>query len=487
MPFEQFVVDVLNSSGVIQGDGPLSNVISVSVEEALDMAGRVTVIVPAHDERAISLLSVAGVRVRVRIPGMTLRTGIVDTIDVIQSAGPAFQVSGPDLLAELGYPTAGYDRVYDDKDVKTEIIGATGTAASLLEGTGWTQGSVEDYGNATISYDGETRLRALLMLGEQLGRHVRQGSTEQTLDFGTFGADSGYRIINVDGWRDGMQDATNIAYLGAIPQLQDTSADVYNRMFPLGKDRFDMRDATVTSADILVAANGGPVGVETTVAVAISASDTSFTVASVVGLEEGRELWLGDMTDWTQDHEVAVIRSIAGAVVTIHGEFDNAYAIGTDVIQAPQFYVEDAASQATYGVREMCPQFGWIGPVSLTGDVAQQQQAADMLYAATQAHITRYKDAYENYGLPLVLNLPTDLQVGDKVRLVYRGAVGVLGGTLYRDIDDLFYVMRIVRNYEATGRQTASLEIVNVSRPTPNNTSLVLFNLDTLRWIGLGR
>jgi hypothetical protein len=487
MSFEQFVVDVLDLAGTIQGNGPLYNVVSIEIEEILDQAGSVSVTVPAHDERAIELLSATGVKIRPRVAGGTLRTGIVNALEIVPGPGPMFKASGPDLIGELTYLNCGYDRLYDDKDVRTEIIGATGTAASLLESTGWTQGSVEDYGNTTIKYDAETRLRALIMLGEQLGRHIRQGSTEQTLDFGLFGVDSGYRVINVDGWRQGMEDVANASFLGQIPTIQSISADVFNRIFPLGKDRFDMRYATVASTGIKVQANGGPIGVTTTVAVAgITAGDTDFRPATTTGMEEGQELWLGDVTDWTQDHEIVTIESIASPLVNIIGSFDNNYAIGTDVIQAPQFYVEDVASQGTYGVRESAPQFGWIAPVSLTGNLAIQERAADALYAAANdGYLTRYKDEYKNYALPLVLNLPDDLQVGQKIRLTYRGAVGILGGTLFADIDDLFYVMKISRRWESNGRKTASLEITNVSRPTPNNTALVLFNLDTNRWVGL--
>lgn len=566
MSFERITVDVLDNAGAIQGSGPLYNIVSATVEEVLDQAGRISVTVPAHDARAISLLSASNTRLRVHILGAVLHTGIVDNLAIV--GGPNFQASGPDLLAELGYLNCGYDRVYDGKDVLSEIIGATGTATSLLEGTGWTQGSVEDYGLMTIKFDAETRLRAIIMVGEQLGRHIRQGSTEQTLDFGLFGSDSGIRIIDVDAFRDGMEDSDIVAYLGQIPSITSITADVFNRIFPLGKDRFDMRDArkyqidsdnplfgTITDATnatpivitsnghglstsdfvritgvegntaangdwqitrltdntfsldtsvgngaytaggrwekviaaaILVVENGGPIGVATTVAAGVTATDTTVTVADSTGFLTGQELWIGDATDWTLDHEIAIVDSVVGADVHILSEFENSYAIGKDVIQAPQFYVEDAASQATHGVRENCPQFGWIGPVDLSGNLPQQQRAADALYAAASAYLVRYKDEYESYGLPLVLNLPTTLRVGEKVRLVYKGVVGILGGEVFADIDALFYVMKISRKYAANGTQTASLEIANVSRPTPTNTSLVLFNLDSNRWVNLG-
>lgn len=560
----RITVDVTNNAGVIQGGGPLFNVISVEEIETLDEAGKVAIAVPGHDTRAIALLSASNTRIRPKVDGVELRTGIVHQFDPVN-----FQASGLDLIGELGYLTCGYDRAYNDYDVRTEIIGATGTASSLLESTGWTQGSVEDIGKATIKFDGETRLRAILMLAEQLGRHVRQGTSEQTLDFGLFGVDSGIRIQHVDGWRAGMEDSATIAYLGAMPSLVRVTADIYNRIFPLGKDRFDLRYAStyqidvespetgaitnatnatpivitsnlhglstldyvriievegntaangdwqitvltpntfsldgsvgngaytaggrwdkVIEAEILVVENGGPTGVAVTVAVAgITAGDTSFTVSSATGLIEGQELFFGDVTDWTQDHEVAVVFDITGVVITIVNEFENNYAIGVDVIQAPQFYIEDAASQSTHGVRELPPQFGWIGPISLTSEIDVLARAADSLYTAAKAHLIRYKDEYENYSLPSILNFPKTIRVGEKVRLVYRGVVGLLGGEIYVDIDDLFYILSITRRYNANGSDTTSLQIANVSRPAPNNARLTLWNLDQNRWEGLG-
>ncbi|MCK4958038.1 MAG: hypothetical protein KAT00_01530 [Planctomycetes bacterium] len=353
-----------------------------------------------------------------------------------------------------------------------------------------------------------------------------------------------------------------------MPTLTKVTADIFNRIFPLGKDRFDLRyahayqidievpetgaitDATnatpivitsathglstndyvriievegntaangdwqitkigadtfslngsvgngaytaggrwdlIVAAGILVKANGGPTGVETTVAVGIMAGDTTVTVAAATGLAEGEELFFGDIASFIQDHEVAVIESIAGAVVTIIGTFDNDYAIGIDVVQAPQFYIRDAVSGAIHGVREMCPQFGWIGPISLTSEIATLRRAADTLYTAAASHLIRYKSVYTNYALPSVLNFPKTIRVGEKVRLVYKGVVGLLGGEVHVDVDDLFYILSITRRYTGDGKDTTALEIANVSRPTPNNTRLVLMNLDQVRWEGLG-
>jgi len=50
--------------------------------------------------------------------------------------------------------------------------------------------------------------------------------------------------------------------------------------------------------------------------------------------------------------------------------------------------------------------------------------------------------------------------------------------TLLRDDD--FCVMGIRIGLGGVGRQTATLEVTSMSRPTPDNASLMVYNLDTL-------
>lgn len=58
---------VLNSSGVVQGPGPLTNITSVQYRRTLDGVGQATVTMPATDTRAIELLAVRN-RLTVRRP-----------------------------------------------------------------------------------------------------------------------------------------------------------------------------------------------------------------------------------------------------------------------------------------------------------------------------------------------------------------------------------------------------------------------------------
>lgn len=491
MAFELFVVDVL-SGGTIQGSGPLYRILSAEVVTELDKAGQVTVTVPALDTRAIALIATE-LELHIRTKDGIVGRGLLQTWNVNTEANPAYNLTGPDLLGELMYSMTGYNSTYDNKATAAAIIGTTATATSLLGGTGWTQGTVSieaDLTPTTITFEAATRLNALITLCKQIGHHFRQGSTARTLDVSIFGTDSGIRIINPHHMLAAQFESAIMGYISRI-NTSTISADLENKLFPLGKNKFDMRDADPVITDILVQTQFGLQGFATTSDDAVSGAVIPVT-ATTDGtrlFRVGEEIWIGDADDWTDDHEYGIIESIAAGVsITLTTDLENAYASGQDVIQRPQFYVTNAASVASYGTRESCPQFPWIGPADTAVDIAIQEQAATTLYWAAQARMTRYKDPYSAYTISQVLDLPTSLKVGDKVRVTYKGMAGA-GGNVYLDINDDFYVMKITRRWDGSGvggtRGVCALDVANVSRPTPNNLNLLIFNLDNNRWIGL--
>ena len=480
----RFVLDIFDTSGSRLGVGPVLTVKSVSVTEELDKTGSFNFTVPTADSRVQSLLALNRL-VQVRTDdGLVAARGYITkkTLAVSGAGEMLYSVEGQGHLWELAWLTTGYNRVYDDADVKTEIVGTDTTSTSLLGGTGWTQGTVEDYGNTTISFDAQTRFNALLQLARQLGRHVRQSvwGTKQ-IDFGVFGSDSGVRLINVH-----QADHSLSSALFSTIQVSSISADIENRLYPLGQNKFDLRDAPDSCTEIKVATVSGPTGASTTLASAATAGSTTITVSSATNITEDDELWIGDETDWTQDHEIVVVRSISGTTLTVWDQLENSYAAGTTVIRKPQFYVEDTGSQSTYGVREACPQFGWIGPGDSSAEEALQIQAAQTLYLAAQARLTRYSSEYKSYTIGDVVGLGNDdVKPGEKVHLTYRGVVNAFGGTVYEEIDGDFYVLKIARKWTGDGKFVVKLDVANTDRPTPSNAALILFNLDTGRWIGL--
>ena len=491
---ELFAIDVLDSSGNVLGAGPLYNVMSAELTTELDKAGSISVTVPATDSRAIALIS-SGARLRIRNNAGIVGQGLIQTVSINTSDDVStYTFTGLDLLGELNWLTCGYNRMYDNANVETAIIGTTATATSLLGGTSWTAGTISidaDVATTSITFDGDTRLSALISLANQIGHHFRQGSTARTLDFSTFGVASGIHIYNVDMASVAMQDVANNAYIANIG-LETISADIENRILPLGKDKFDLRDASAALTDILVRTDQGPAGYATTSDDAVSGATIPVT-ATTDGtrlFRVGDEVWIGDADDWTADHEYGIIDTVnAGVSIVLTASLENAYAAGADVIQRPQFYIEDAVSQAAYGVREATPQFSWIGFSNTNVDATYQEQAATSLYYAAHARMTRYKDPYAAYMLPDVLDVPTTLQVGDLVALRFKGVTGHTDTTPYVNVSGNYYVIKISRRWSGEGIGGAlgltTLEVANVTRPTPNNEALVIYNLDTNRWLGL--
>lgn len=480
-----FNVDVLDAAGVIQGAGPLVNVSSVEITEELDRAGRVAVMIPATYQRAIDLLA-AECQLRIRVLGSGLvATGLVQELDVVTAREPQFQVAGPDLLGELVYLNTGYRNAFNNQATAAAIIGSHATPQTLLYQTGWTAGTISpSITPTTIEYDGQTILEALITLAEQIGDHFRQGNTARTLDWGVFGSHSGVRITNV--YHALVAQAAGnaaLAYLSGA-QIGTISTELENRIFPLGKDKFDLRDATAASTGILVATNKGPAGAATTLTANLPVGTNPIPVASTTGFTAGEEIFIGTWNSWASNHEVATIQTVGAGSLTLTAATTVTHTSGQDVLQRPQFYVENAASQALYGLREACPSFAWIGPLDTTV-LTDRQRAADVLYAAAQARLLRYQEPYRNYTLNNVYGLPYSLRVGDKVRVVCKGAIAPQGQSYYVDVDEDLYVLKITRKLEANGTQTAALEVASVARPAPNNANLVIYNLDLLRWVGV--
>lgn len=479
----QFDIDVYNAADVLIGPGPLYNIISVTFEEALDLAGRVSVVVPTRDPRVTELVS-NECRVGIRTPDGIVAYGIMQEITQALDAQTT-TISGPDRLGELLYLNTQVARTYDNV-ATANIIGTTGSGTGLLRDTGWTPGTVSpSVTPSTIQFDSQTVLQALIALAKQTGDHFRQGSTARTLDWGVFGVDSGLQFINpIQVSVDQMELNPDLVYINQL-NVGSITADIENRLYPVGQTNFDLRDATNASTGILVRPQRGPLGESTLLVGAHGIGTSTFNVTPGTGTNftAGEEIWIGTANTWTNSHEILTIQSVAANTITTTGVCVNAYTGGEDVIQRALFYIEDGTSQATYGVRENAPQFNWIRPVDETV-AADRQQAADVLYNAAQARLVRYKDAYRTIEIPEVFNAPppASLRVGDKVRVTAR--IADQNDAYALNIDALFYVIKITRTWSGDGKFTASLEVADVSRPSPANVNFILYNLDTNQWMG---
>jgi len=472
----RLVVDVVDNSLALTGPGPLYNVISAEIVEEIDRAGTLSLVVPASDERAFALVGTESL-VRFRSPDGLTAYGRLQQSALTGGSDNKMNrtLSGQDLLGELLFPTTGPTAEYNNVSTAS-IINA------LLASSTFTAGSVSpSVTPTTIVFEGQTVLQALTTLAEQAGDHFRQGSTPRTLEWGVFGGAAVWRFTNVQ--RAPLLSAAplDVSYFDRL-EITEVSGQVENRLFPAGASGFDLRDASSSCTGIKVVAARGNNGAQTTTTAPASAGGQTLTVASATGFVAGKNVWIGTANNWAASHEYAIVSSVVGTTITINVPLVNSYAAGVAVIQDPLFYIEDTASQATYGVRENTPQFQWIGPLS--NAATDLQRAADVLYYAAQARLLRYKTSYQSFSLSGAVNVPVSLRVGQVVRVVYKAAAAPFAVTPFASVDADFYVTRIARHYTADGRYTADITVMDVSRPTPNNERFVIFNLDTLRWVG---
>jgi hypothetical protein len=147
-----------------------------------------------------------------------------------------------------------------------------------------------------------------------------------------------------------------------------------------------------------------------------------------------------------------------------------------------QHFLEHAASIAAYGVIEKMGRFGDIAPLS--NSVADGENAANALYDAAAAWLTRYAVRQDAYRVT-VKKVRTTVRPGDTVRLVYNGIVVRDGAVVnYLDIDGDFWVMECT---ERMGVEGAALDLVlsSIDRHAANGAQVVIGALEELQVDGV--
>jgi hypothetical protein len=475
-------IDLLDSSDNLIGDGPLTNLISVSIAEKLDEIGEVSFSLPATDEKAIAYVGSA-VRARVTAPDGYTATGIIRSRKSTISP-PVLNVSGPDLLAELSALTCGWLAVYNTNagggiygdDINSVVL------VNLLTGSGWSAGSIDaSLGLFYGSFNGESRFSALGMLRKRVGKHIRQGSTARTLDFGSFGTAHGYRLQNVAHILKAQDANANLGIVDALEVLQDRD-EVCNLIIPFGAGEdgnflisggYDwgkvrlvdlLQTGVYTITDIKV--RPGLRGVETTSAA--GSSGTTLNVASTTGFRAGSRIFIGDKTNAdsaaTYKWWATTIASITNSTqMQLSAALAAGLPAGANVISDPQYYLYDATAYAA-NPREATKSFSEIDVPNrkVSGNIAQFVPAAKALYDRAQAYLADHKTARSVYRVTPI-KVPTDLRVGQTVRLDYHGKVTRNGVTQsWLDVAADLYVLSITRTYNADGSTTATLEISDV-------------------------
>jgi hypothetical protein len=478
-------VDLLDVNDHLLGDGPLTNLIDVSVTEKLDEVGSIAFRMPATDDKAIGYVDTA-LGARVTAPDGFTATGLIR--DRRRSINPPLlNVSGPDLLAELSARTVGWLAVYNTdqgsgvygNDINSTIL------PDLLRNTGWSAGSIEaSLGLWYGSLNGESRLSAINVIRQRVGKHIRQGSTARTLDLGAFGTAHGFRLHNVTQILKAQDGAGLVGLIDAL-EVNDDEEEVCNLIVPYGAGEdgsflvsggddwgkvrlVDLLGTGVYSiTDIKV--RPGIKGAETTTT--SGSSGTTLNVVSTTGFRAGERVFIGDKTNADSASSLTywsrTIASITdGTHLVISSGSYTGVAAGLSVISAPQYYLYDATAYAA-NPREITKIFSEIDVPyrsALGSNIAQFVPAAKALYDRAKKYLAEHQVARSIYRVTPV-TVPIDLRVGQTVRLEYHGKATRNGvAQSWLDVSADLFVLSITRTYNADGSTSAALEVSDVAR-----------------------
>ncbi len=222
--------DIYDANNLRLGEGPVTTLMSASVQRRLDGAGSISFDIPAHDQRAAKLLAQER-RVRLYLYHLGQRRelgrGIIRQMNYqAGSGGWSISVSGPDTLDELKRVSVLLRREYNNQTV-ADVASAL---AALVPG--WSASSSI---NTLIStrMDAVSVLKALQDVAGLQGLHLRQTPGSNIVEVGTFGTAVGLRLINPRQITAGMYTNNTIAFIDSIRQGVN-SETLCNRLYVLG-------------------------------------------------------------------------------------------------------------------------------------------------------------------------------------------------------------------------------------------------------------
>ncbi|MBN1991365.1 MAG: hypothetical protein JW953_01580 [Anaerolineae bacterium] len=136
------------------------------------------------------------------------------------------------------------------------------------------------------------------------------------------------------------------------------------------------------------------------------------------------------------------------------------------------YYIEDAASQAIYGVIERPFEQSGIRP--LTNSTADMQNAANALYWSALAALLRWKESRTYYAVGATKLDSTRLLPGDTIGVVFRG-IAMYQGKPYKwvDVEENLWVLDIDETYNARGEQRVKLAVATTSQRRTSDSDLL--------------
>ncbi len=222
-------VDIEDSAGVRQGDGPIE-CLTASVERPLDGIGSIKFSYP-HTARSNALvLSRRRARLFVDYLGdiREIGFGIIHDIGLSEVAGGSriANASGPDIMQELHEANVLQNRQFENAtqtSISTELIGLV---------SGWSDTVDGGLPNTTIRADVHSVMQTYLALANKNGLHIRLGAGK-TLEYGAFGDVSTVRAIGPIVDYVGVEDEDDLILIEQLV-FNKKSQDLSNWIIGLG-------------------------------------------------------------------------------------------------------------------------------------------------------------------------------------------------------------------------------------------------------------
>lgn len=242
-------VEVYDGDGNKLSVGPIVEVTALQYGEGVDREGSFSLAVPATAGGADGLEVGQRLRFYREGEGLLPVVGIVETLEWGSGTDEArtLTVSGPSLSHELTWVNTGMNRVLTSRTPAQAV-------SDLLEGTGWTAGTV-DSSALTLSrrYDGASVAAALVDAARYFGFHVRFHDLTRTVDFGVLGESTGQVFANME-VVPAVEAPQEVLPITGI-RVSESAAELWNRIIVVGAGEGWGRATMITTPATQVALN----------------------------------------------------------------------------------------------------------------------------------------------------------------------------------------------------------------------------------------
>lgn len=228
-PFE---IHILDASGSRVGTGPLTTVTKLDDSKKLDGIGMASFTFPAVDPRASLITAGSQFDIFDEVDGYLGRYFFKERAIKSVKGKAEISITAYDSLIELVRSQVGFHRNYYFEPVDQVILDLLVSLAPS-----WHYNLESGIGNTSVTYEGGSIFAAIDVLRDRWSRHYRLNFNSQqikTLEFGSFGANSGLLFTDLQGQTQyGFNIARKTALVTSIEE--NTDGDwIINRITPLG-------------------------------------------------------------------------------------------------------------------------------------------------------------------------------------------------------------------------------------------------------------